>query len=144
MKNEIKKLQFLIGTWNTEGTIWQDGERTGEIKGTDSYEWAAGGFYILHLVNVMMTEKKVEVVELIGYDDTNRSYIMHSFDNEGNKMIMHAVSEKEGEIKIQSDNMRSTLNAGNKDQMEARWEKSEDGVQWKHWMDMKFTRILKF
>ena len=142
MNKNINHLHFLIGNWNTEGIIWDAGKESGSIKGTDCYEWAAGGFYILHRVNVIMDEKKVEVIELIGYDEKNKIFIMYSFDNEGNHMIMHAFSEKDGELKIFNEKMRSTLKAARDGKyMIAKWEQSSDGIHWVKWMDMKFTRV---
>ena len=67
---------------------------------------------------------------------------MYSFDNEGNHMIMHAFSEKDGELKIFNEKMRSTLKAARDGKyMIAKWEQSSDGIHWVKWMDMKFTRV---
>ena len=135
----LRKIDFLIGSWKTEGKIIdENGEATATIKGTDSYEWAAGGFFILHRVDVMMGDEKVEVIEIIGYEEKDKKYSMRSFDNQGNFTTMEAVIEN-NVFRLLSDNMRSTLTPGKGGHsMKAKWERSEDGKEWRPWMDMIF------
>ena len=140
---ELKHLDFLVGKWQTSGTIKATTDNPAqEIKGTDSYEWALDGHFLLHQVEVLMGEEKTLTIELIGsYDAANKTYAMRSFDNQGNFATMQASIEREGVMKITGDKMRSTLSAS-KDgqQMQAHWERSEDGTTWVPWMDMQFSK----
>ena len=141
-QSTIKKLNFLIGKWHTQGKILQGAtEASNEIRGMDTYEWIAGGFFILHRVDVFMGNERTEVVEIIGYDETKKSYFMQSFDNQGESPIMYALLDKPGVLKLGDKKMRSTLTANRKGNiMTAKWELSEDGKTWKPWMDMKLSK----
>ena len=139
---ELQKLNPLVGKWMSEGEVRATGTTPAmKIKGTDIYEWVCEGKFLLHRVDVMMGEEKVEVIEMIGYDADAKNYPMRSFDNQGNFNTMHFTVDEKGVWKITGDLMRSTLTI-NKDgsHMNAHWEQSEDGSTWKPWMEMKFTK----
>jgi hypothetical protein len=137
-------LQFLnplIGTWKTEGEIL--GNPATKIQGTDQYEWVSGGFFVLHRVDVWMGDDKVETIELIGgFDAETGTFPMRSFDNQGNFTTMQARVEPDSVFIIEGDGIRSILTIAKDGQsMTARWEQSKDGLNWKPWLDMKFTKI---
>lgn len=139
---ELQQLNFLIGNWNTEGQVLATpGNPSVTIKGTDTYEWVTEGFFVLHRVDVLIGNEKVEVVEIIGsYDPQNKIYAMHSFDNKGEHTAMFASIES-GVMTITGNMMRATLSAsGDGRQMTAKWERSEDGLAWKPWIDMRFSK----
>ena len=70
---EIQRLGALVGRWRSEGYIV--GEVPIPITGTDIYEWLAGGFCLLHHVDVVIGEQPVQAIELIGeYDPTTDSF----------------------------------------------------------------------
>ena len=140
---ELKHLDFLVGKWQTSGTIKATTNTpTQEIKGTDTYEWTLDGYFLLHHVEVLMGAEKTLTIELIGgYDADSKTYPMRSFDNQGNFATMQASIEQEGVMKIIGDKMRSTLSASEDgQQMQAHWERSEDGITWIPWMDMQFSK----
>src|SRR5688572_15732957 len=122
----LKPLNFLLGTWRTSG---KEANGSSTVNGTDMYEPATGGAFILHTVDVRMGRKKVQVVELIGHDPTTETFVMRSFDNEGNFITMHGRSPGKGVLRITGDGIRAELKAMSKSKMVARWERSEDG--WK-------------
>ncbi len=139
----LKPLTFLIGHWRTEGEILGDsGEVVARVSGTDSYEWISGGHFILHRVDVMMGDNKIEVIEIIGgYDPTNKSYAMRSFDNEGKFTTMSGKFEKDGTFEIEGEGMRSYLAYDkNSNTMNIRWEK-QNNSQWELWIDMTLKKI---
>lgn len=140
--SQIRKLNFLIGKWHTKGKILQDASNAStEITGMDTYEWISGGFFILHRVDVFMANERTEIVEIIGYDKSRKSFFMKSFDNHGEAITMYAVLEKPGVLKLGDKKMKSTLtvNKGG-NTMVAKWELSENGKTWKPWMDIKFSK----
>ncbi len=88
---EHKRLDDFVGRWHTEGET--EADDTGpavKIVGTDSYEWLPGGFFRVHRVDVLMGEKRVEALEIIGYDAASGTYPVHAFDSAGNAGTMRA------------------------------------------------------
>lgn len=138
----LKKLNFLIGKWHTQGEILQDVSNSSkEIRGMDTYEWISGGFFILHRVDVFMGNERAEAVEIIGYDENSKFYFMQSFDNNGASITMYAVIEKSVFFKFGDDRMRSVLKVSKDgNSMNAKWELSEDGTNWKPWMNIHLNK----
>ncbi len=138
----LEALHFLIGSWETTGEIQPEAENKGTIiRGTDIYELVLGGHFILHQADVIMDNKRVTVIEMIGeYDPIDESWQMRSFDNQGLYSLMKA-SLKEDYLQITGNNMRARLSKSEDAAvMFANWEKSEDGETWEPWMELKFTR----
>ena len=64
---QTQRLGALVGRWRSEGHIV--GDQPVPITGTDIYEWLAGGFFLVHHVDVVIGEQRVQAMELIGpYD----------------------------------------------------------------------------
>jgi hypothetical protein len=140
---ETRRLQVLVGRWRSEGrTVPGPSEPAMTIRGTDAYEWLAGGFFLVHRVDVQVGGERVEVLELIGpYDPHDRSFPMRSFDNQGNYATMTARVRDDGVWTFTGASERAALSVGEDGTtMTARWERSDDGTSWRHWMDMRFTR----
>jgi hypothetical protein len=140
---ETRRLEALIGRWSSTGqTVPGPSEPAVRIDGTDEYEWLAGGFFLVHRVDVRMGGERVEVLELIGpYDPADDSYPMRSFDNQGNFATMTARSRAVGVWTFTGASERATLTVGDDGAtMTASWERSDDGSSWRHWMDMQFAR----
>nr|BFE37765.1 hypothetical protein GCM10010200_100160 [Actinomadura rugatobispora] len=138
-----KPLDVLVGRWRSQGqTVTTTGEPSVRIVGSDTYEWLAGGFFLIHRVDVRMNDEVVEVIEMIGpYDPATGTYPMRSFDNQGNFITMHATVDDHGVWTFTGDSERATLMiAENGTTMSAKWERTDDGSTWQHWMDMAFTR----
>ena len=155
---QTRRLGALVGRWRSEGHIV--GEVPVPITGTDVYEWLAGGFFLVHHVDVMIGRQRVQALELIGeYDPASDTFIARAYDNLGNVTIMRArVQDQgvwtftgggdvapaaqpvgaEGRGAVRSTQTISLDRAG----MTARWERSDDGASWQPWMDMTFTRML--
>jgi len=139
---QLKKLNFLIGKWHTQGEILQGASNSSkDIRGMDTFEWVSGGFFILHRVDVFMGNERTEAIEIIGYDPGRKSYFMKSFDNQGASIIMYAVLEKSGVLKFGDDKMKSVLTCNkNGNSMSANWELSENGKTWKPWMNIQLDK----
>ncbi len=140
----LKRLDVLVGKWQSEGeTIASKDEPAVKIKGTDIYEWFHGDYFLLHHADVRMGEQQVKVIEVIGgYDASSQTYPMRSFDNQGNFQTMQASVDDKGVWTFVGESIRSTLVvAEDGSTMTAKWERTDDGSMWQHWMDMKFTKI---
>lgn len=139
---QLKKLNFLIGKWHTQGEIlWGGSFNSKIIRGMDTYEWVAGGFFILHRVDVFMGNERTEAIEIIGYDEIRKSYFMKSFDNQGLSITMYAVLEKPGVLKFGDNKMKTVLIANKAESsMSAKWDISENGKTWKSWMNIQLNK----
>jgi hypothetical protein len=81
----------FAGQWTTEGQVLPSANKAGiEVKGTDTYEWLPGGFFLLHKVDVKIGEEKVQTLEIIGFDESANHYTMQHYDNKGNAGLMTA------------------------------------------------------
>jgi hypothetical protein len=139
----LEALEPLVGRWRSAGQTVPGAFDPGlTISGTDIYEWLGDGF-LVHHVDVTMGEKRVQVIEIIGdYDTTTDTYAMRAFDGDGTTSTMRASVDGDGVWTFTDGSMRATLTiAGDGSAMAARWERSDDGASWGHWMDMRFTRV---
>jgi Protein of unknown function (DUF1579) len=154
---ETQRLGALVGRWRSEGRIV--GDAPVPITGTDIYEWLPGGFFLVHHVDVVIGEERVQAIELIGeYDPATDSFTARAYDNLGSITIMHARVDDEGVWTFTGGGdvapvaqpssadangaVRSTLTVdADRSSMTARWERSDDGARWQPWMDMTFTRM---
>jgi hypothetical protein len=154
---ELQRLGALVGRWRSEGHIV--GEVPVSITGTDVYEWLAGGFFLVHHVDVVIGQQRVQALELIGeYDPATDAFTARAYDNLGNVTVMRARVDEQGVWTFTgggdvapvaqpaaaeaSGAVRSTLTISpDRASMTARWERSDDGVSWQPWMDMTFTHM---
>ncbi|WP_082310220.1 DUF1579 family protein [Nonomuraea sp. SBT364] len=140
---ENQRLNALVGRWRSQGRIaaTATGPAVG-IAGSDTYEWLAGEHFLIHRVDVRMNDEHVEVIEMIGpYDPASRTYPMRSFDNHGNFLTMRASVDDDGVWTFAGETERATLViTDDGGAMTAAWERTDDGSNWRHWMDMSFTR----
>ena len=141
----MQELDFLVGNWETRGMVHaHDSNAAQKIKGTDSYEWALHGRFLLHRADVLIGNEKVEVIEMIGGASDAGSIPMRSFDNQGNFMVMEGRMENASTLIITGKNMRSRLTLENDaSRMSAQWERLIDKNQWVPWMDMWFTKRME-
>jgi hypothetical protein len=149
-----ERLHAIAGRWITSGHVI--GEPRIPVVGTDIYEVLAGGYFIVHHVDVTVGEQPVQAIEVIGEPDAAGGYLARSFDSEGNAELMHVTIDEDGVFHFagKSDiapaaqptdastaRVRSTLTiAEDRRSMTALWERSEDGINWHPWMDISFTR----
>jgi hypothetical protein len=154
---QTRRLGALVGRWRSEGHVV--GEVPVPITGTDIYEWLPGGFFLVHHVDVVVGEQKVQAIELIGeYDPATDSFTGRAYDNLGDVTVMRARVDEQGVWRFTGGGdvapaarpsdagaggaVRSTLTVdADRRGMTARWERSDDGVSWQPWMDMTFTRM---
>ena len=137
----LKRLDAFVGNWNTKGEIKESPFGPADkLIGTDTYEWLAGGFFLIHRVDVHMGDQKNESIELIGYDASSNTYPMHSFDSQGNSIVMQARTTGDTWT-FTGETMRFT-GTFSKDgkSISGKWEYLDDDSKWHHWMDVKLTK----
>jgi hypothetical protein len=147
-----EKLAAIVGRWRTSGHVLDDPRVP--VEGTDIYEVFSGGHFLVHHVDVTVGGQRVRAIEIIGEPDDD-VYLARSFDSEGNAEVMKlrigddgsfhfsgggdiAPAAQRGDLPTQ---VRSTLTISqDRSSMRAIWERSDDGIDWQPWMDIKFTR----
>jgi Protein of unknown function (DUF1579) len=154
---QTQRLDALVGRWRSEGHIV--GDDPVPITGTDIYEWLPGGFFLVHHVDVVIGEQRVQAIELIGeYDPATDTFLARAYDNLGDVTLMRAKVDEQGVWTFAGGSdvapvarpsgadrggaVRSTLTVSpDRRGMTTRWERSDDGASWQPWMDMTFTRM---
>ncbi|MER5646332.1 DUF1579 family protein [Streptosporangium sp. NPDC002524] len=132
-------LEILIGKWINEGhTVGAEGTPPVPILTSDVYEWAPGGFFVVHSAYGRIGDTSVGGVEIIGVDgDAYRSTFYDSLGNVHGSRV-----EVDGEvIRWVGDRTRCTvtLTDGGMTQV-ARHESSADGVSWSASMDVTLRK----
>jgi hypothetical protein len=150
-----ERLLTIAGRWQTSGHII--GDDPVPIVGTDIYDVLAGGYFLVHHVDVTVGDQPVRAIEIIGEPDPDsEGYLARSFDSDGNTEVMRLNIDEDGVFHfaggadiapaaqptdVSTARTRSTLKVGaDGASMTALWERSEDGVTWRPWMDMTFVR----
>ncbi|HEX3786974.1 MAG TPA: hypothetical protein VHW44_03870 [Pseudonocardiaceae bacterium] len=132
-------LGVLIGNWVNEGhTIGTDEVPSMPIVTSDVYDWAPGGFFILHSAFGKIGDTSVGGVEMIGVDGD--AYSSTFYDCFGN--VHTARVEIDGDVlRWIGPNTRCTvtLTDGGSTQV-ARHESSADGVNWAPSMDVTLRK----
>jgi Protein of unknown function (DUF1579) len=152
-----RRLGALVGRWRSEGHIV--GDQPVPITGTDTYEWLPGGFFLVHHVDVVIGDQRLQAIELLGeYDPATDAFTARAYDNLGSVTVMRARVDEQGVWRFTGGGdvaavarpasaeaggaVRSTLTISpDQASMRARWERSDDGASWQPWMDMTFTRM---
>ena len=88
-----RALDAWIGRWINQGYMIDEHGNAGlPITTSDVYEWAPGGFFVVHTAYGRIGDLGVGGVEIIGYDAASGEYASHFFDSEGNHSTHHIVA----------------------------------------------------
>jgi hypothetical protein len=135
-----RALDVLIGKWINDGqTVKTAQVPSAPILTSDVYEWAPGGFFIVHSAYGKIGDASVGGVEIIGVDGD--AYFSTLYDCFGN--VHRSRVEIDGEvIRWVGDRTRctATITDGGATQV-ARHESSTDGVSWTPSMDVTLRKI---
>ncbi len=133
-------LAVLIGKWINEG----DTTGTAEIPSvpiltSDVYEWAPGGFFVVHSAFGRIGETSVGGVEIIGVD--GEAYSATFYDSFGN--VHRSRLEIEGDtIRWIGERTRCTVTMSDGAMTQvAHHESSTDGVNWTASMDVTLRKV---
>jgi hypothetical protein len=89
-----RALDAWIGRWINQGyTIDEHGDAGLSIVTSDVYEWAPGGFFVLHTAFGRIGDFGGGGVEIIGYDDATDEYAAYFFDSAGNRSSHRLVAD---------------------------------------------------
>jgi hypothetical protein len=133
-------LGVLIGKWINEGhTIGTGDIPSVPILTSDVYEWAPGGFFVVHSAFGKMGGTAVGGVEIIGVDgEAYRSTFYDSFGNVHSSRL-----EIEGDaLRWIGDRTRCTVTMTDDGRTQvAHHEASTDGVNWAPSMDVTLRKV---
>src|SRR5688572_17140303 len=97
---EHKLLDVLIGKWINEGhTIATADAPSVKILSSDVYEWAPGGFFVLHYAYGLIGNLSVGGIEILSYDAASQKYRSDFFDSQGN-ISLHKLGTVQGDTWI--------------------------------------------
>jgi hypothetical protein len=140
---EGERLAMLVGRWKTEGwTTGGRGARSARIDAWDTYEWLPG-LALLHRVDAVVGDQKIEGAEIIGFDPSRGSYATLYFGNDGPTAYEANFAETDGRTiwEMRSDLTRFTGTFGaDGDTITGHWEQRKQGGSWQAWMEITLTK----
>jgi len=90
---EHERLWSISGEWATDGHVV--GDPPLPVKGTDTYEVLAGGYFLVHHVDVTVGDQQVRAI--IGEPASEGgAFLARSFDDRGNAEVMRVTVDPEG------------------------------------------------
>jgi hypothetical protein len=90
-----ERLWSIAGAWATDGHVV--GDPPVPVKGTDTYEVLAGGYFLVHHVDVTVGDQEVRAIEVIGEPASDGGgFLARSFDDQGNAEVMRVTVDDEG------------------------------------------------
>lgn len=148
---EVKKLDYFVGTWNSEGTIaqgpWGMG---GKVSATTTVDWMPGNFFLQSQSESKMPPEvggDSKAVLIMGYDAQQNVYTSDRFSSLG----QHETSK--GTLSSDTWTWTSSSNYGGMDihgkmtiktlsptSYTFKYEISMDGKNWTPFMDGKATK----
>lgn len=151
-----ERLWSIAGRWATDGHVI--GAPPVPVTGFDTYEVLAGGYFLVHNVDVQVGDQSVQAIEIIGEPDpASDGFLARSFDNTGSWEVMRVTIDDEGVFRFaggpdvapaahpadgEKAGVRSTLTlAADGASMTALWERSPEGRTWEPWMRISFTKL---
>jgi hypothetical protein len=145
IQSELKKLEPLVGVWETRGwTRESSSSPAAKIIATDTYEWLGNGFVLLHRVDAWVGSEKVEGAEIIGYHPSQPAYQTQYFGSDGPNAYEAKMIEEAGGLmwKMQSKKDRFTgVFSENRDVITGHWELLDEDGHWQPWMDVTLTKV---
>jgi hypothetical protein len=141
---EHKRLEALLGRWKTDGSTRETPEAPAiKVDAVDTYEWAPGGYALLHGVDANMGDEKVEGAEIIGYDPERGAYVTQYFGSDGPAAYEADLTRENGTLiwrmRSKGDRFTGTFNEGG-DVITGHWESLDDDGNWQPWMDITLTK----
>lgn len=139
---EQRNLDVFIGKWINAGhTVSRPGVPAAKILTSDIYEWAPGGFFVIHSAYGLIRDIPVGGVEIIGYDPDAGCYRAQFFDSLGNASVSQ-LRLADGTWTWTGQRTRCTATFSDDGTIQtAHHELSEDGVTWLPSMDVTLCKI---
>lgn len=148
---EVKKLDYFVGTWTTDGTIaqgpWGSG---GKFTATDTMEWMDGGFFLVGHSDFKMPPElggDGKATSFMGYDTDQNTYTYNEFNSQGRRETSKGTFNGDtwtwtstANYGGQEINQRMTIKIVSPTSHTMKYEVSIDGTNWMTFMDAKVTK----
>jgi hypothetical protein len=143
---EHRLLDVFIGKWINQGhTVATADAPSVPIVTSDIYEWAPGGFFVLHYAYGLVGDLRGGGIEIAGYDAASKQYTSHFFDSAGN-VVHSTLTERDGvwtwEGPWAGVGHRATSTFSDDGNVQTcLHERSVDGVTWEPSMEIVLTKV---
>ena len=148
---EVKKLDYFVGTWTTEGMIAQGPWGTGgKFTASGTSEWMPGNFFVqTHSEAKMPPEVGGDSKDfaVMGYDTQANVYTYDSYNSQGRHESSRGTlsgdtwtwtsSSNYGGMEVQE---KMTIKTVSPTSYTMKYEVSMDGKNWMPFMDVKATK----
>lgn len=140
--DEHRKLDIFIGRWINEGqNVAQPGVPAVKIVTSDVYEWAPGGFFVIHSAYGRIGDLDVGGVEIIDYDPEAGCYGSRFFDSQGN-VSFSRLTEAGGIWTWTGERTRCRASFSDDGRIQtAHHERSDDGKTWQPSMEVVLRKV---
>ena len=108
---------------------------------SDVYEWAPGGFFVIHPAYGRIGEVGGGGVEVIGYDPSTQRYWTQFFDSQGNVSITELALEVERWIWQRQDTRCTAEFSADGTTQSAHHERRSDDGSWVPSMEVVLTKV---
>jgi hypothetical protein len=139
---EHRMLDVFLGRWINEGrTAARPDTPSVQIVASDVYEWAPGGFFVVHDAYGSIGDIDVGGIEIVGYDPERGTYRSLFFDSQGN-LNTSELSVRSGVWTWRGERTRCTATFSEDGRTQtAHHERTADGVTWEPSMEVTLRRI---
>jgi hypothetical protein len=148
---EVKKLDYFVGTWTTEGTIaqgpWGAG---GKFSSSSTSEWMPGSFFLVSHREFKMPPEfggDGSAITFFGYDTNQNVYTRDEFDSQGRRENSKGTLTGDTWLWTSSQNydgqeiqQKMTVKILSPTSYTLKLEVSVDGTNWMTFMDAKATK----
>jgi uncharacterized protein DUF1579 len=148
---EVKKLEYFVGTWTTEGTIqpgpWGNG---GKFSATDTSEWMPGNFFVVGHSDYKMPAEfggDGKGTYFLGYDTDKNVYTSDEFTSEGRHEASKGTFSSDTWVWTstatyggQEVQQKMTMKVVSPTSYTMKFESSIDGTNWMTFMECKSTK----
>jgi Protein of unknown function (DUF1579) len=145
---ELKKLDYFVGTWSTDGDLKPGPMGSGgKVSGTAHDEWMEGNFFLVSHGSFNGVMGKGTEVAFIGYDPDQKTYTYTAFNSMGEHQNSTGTLEGDTWTWLGDENMggqkmkgRFTMKILSPTSYTYKFELSPDGSNWSTVMDGKGTK----
>ncbi len=148
---EVKKLDYFVGAWATEGTIssgpWGNG---GKFTWHDTTQWMDGNFFVVgHSTFTMPAEVGGDGTETtyMGYDTDKNRYTFDAFSSQGRHQVSQGTLSgdtwtwtSDATYEGQDFKQKMTMKVLSPTSYNMKFEISMDGTNWMTFMEGKATK----
>jgi hypothetical protein len=150
----LQKLCVFTGEWALEGELYEGEGLIGHaawITTLENFDELGGGLCLVHRIKGDTEENEIAYIDVIGYNETDETYKIHSFYSDGKThewlnqeqngiWTLTGYAEAEGKLM----QVRSTTIFGDGGNvMKIQWEQLNDTGEWQTFWNIKANKIMQ-